>query len=1332
MKRTIFYFIPLFIFNGLFNLILPNNDFSIILELSSQQILVIEDFEDVSDFSGLIRDEQIKIEGNSSGRWEDTIKTKSIKKVFNPPLNLSGYDYLTFWIYSHKNNSARIQLVLDSDNPSDPSGWDYYTKEIIIDFEGFKYFKIPLSEFNIARNPTGWDKINYISFHSDGWGHTPQSDTMLNFDIMLATKGIIKIQGKRQYWSNKDFIYEYTLRITNNSSGTEKYTLSLFDSNLMFDYQFSENDFQIPPNGFKDIQLYVIIPKNLILLPNYLKIESTSILLKQTDKIIDAINLKTAIPLPYKEHPYILLDNNDAIRINEWASKYSWAKTHLESIISYSDSWEDNYKTKYGLSGFTLPPEGGQWGMWYVCPYDNSYLSYSPPMTHRCPKCQRTFSGWPYDQVIYGRMHNDLSKAALRLAQSYLLTKDIKYANQTKMILLEYTNKYLSYPIHDKDNKPSNSGGRVLSQTLDESGWFFEIAWAYELIKNSGVLNENELFEIENKLLYPGYQIISRNKAGKSNWQSWHNLAMTTIGLSLDDFPIVNESMKDPANGFIYQLSNSITTDGFWYEGSWGYHFYALNPLVFTAEMMKRSGIDDTTNLFLQKMFTFPILFSEPDGTLPPFNDSGKANVNNYKSLYEIAYKWSGDSLLLSPLSENSRPLEALFWGVEKINKSDSNIISETMVFDNSGYVIFRSNYETNPLYIAADYGPHGGWHGHYDKLNFILYFRDKELVVDAGTHSYALPIHDGYDKTTLAHNTIVVDMKNQKESQGTRNYVYTFKNINLGKIETDSAYYEAKLSRIILTNSDYVLDDFEINSKDNQLHQYDYIVHLDGKFEDINLTKPYSFESSDNGYSYLKNPEELDNNTSQNIILNFSDADGGKAGSYWTSENGISATFNIDCSFSYNGECGAKLHYDFSQTKKGYILYTISIPSLNLGKLLSVKMAIKGDNSGNLLRIRINDATDERFVYTIGNINYLDWKSFEANDIEKWNHYLGNNDGKFDYPAKSFAIELNYQNGATEVSDIYLDDVILVFENGEYILSDFEIKRRYALIYSSDSEKDVKTIIGKSPVGWGEDVSFVMKRIKSLSPKFKTLFCLYNKKPDTGNCRVETPEQSQCNNVSCKGYVIKENENVDLYLFKENKDPNQEYISFNSSEYAFGSDGDFSFIRRSENQLSEIWIVNGKLINLNQTMLIESDCALNKFNCYYKDEGKTLIINGSTGCEYTKIYAPIVETVLLNGLKANFEREGDYIILKRPDSVVKEDGYGYDDLYIEDTSNLNDIFTTEDDISYTEDVISYNDIKSDIESIDAELKGDITKTDLSEDISSPSNSSGCSCSYIQ
>ncbi len=119
--------------------------------------------------------------------------------------------------------------------------------------------------------------------------------------------------------------------------------------------------------------------------------------------------------------------------------KRSCAKSQIDSIIKTADSWENSYVTKYGLNEFRLPPEGGQWGMWYICPYDNTYLQYSPPMTHRCPKCQRTFTGFPYDQVIYGRMHDDLAKYLLRLVQSYVLTKDKIYGEGVKRILLVYT-----------------------------------------------------------------------------------------------------------------------------------------------------------------------------------------------------------------------------------------------------------------------------------------------------------------------------------------------------------------------------------------------------------------------------------------------------------------------------------------------------------------------------------------------------------------------------------------------------------------------------------------------------------------------------------------------------------------------------------------------------------------------------------------------------------------------------------------------------------------------------------------------------------------------------
>ena len=60
--------------------------------------------------------------------------------------------------------------------------------------------------------------------------------------------------------------------------------------------------------------------------------------------------------------------------------------------------------------------------------------------------------------------------------------------------------------------------------------------------------------------------------------------------------------------------------------------------------------------------------------------------------------------------------------------------------------------------WLCLKYGPHGGGHGHPDKNNFVLYARGKVLFPDPGTRPYGSPLHNGWDKITLAHNTLVVD----------------------------------------------------------------------------------------------------------------------------------------------------------------------------------------------------------------------------------------------------------------------------------------------------------------------------------------------------------------------------------------------------------------------------------------------------------------------------------------------------------------------------------------------------------------------------------------------
>jgi hypothetical protein len=64
-------------------------------------------------------------------------------------------------------------------------------------------------------------------------------------------------------------------------------------------------------------------------------------------------------------------------------------------------------------------------------------------------------------------------------------------------------------------------------------------------------------------------------------------------------------------------------------------------------------------------------------------------------------------------------------------------------------------------------YGPHGGGHGHPDKLNFVLYANGQIAAPDPGTARYGVPIQGGWYRTTLAHNTLVVDETSQKSAEG-------------------------------------------------------------------------------------------------------------------------------------------------------------------------------------------------------------------------------------------------------------------------------------------------------------------------------------------------------------------------------------------------------------------------------------------------------------------------------------------------------------------------------------------------------------------------------------
>jgi hypothetical protein len=64
-------------------------------------------------------------------------------------------------------------------------------------------------------------------------------------------------------------------------------------------------------------------------------------------------------------------------------------------------------------------------------------------------------------------------------------------------------------------------------------------------------------------------------------------------------------------------------------------------------------------------------------------------------------------------------------------------------------------------------HGPHGGGHGHPDKNSFVLYAGGGVLARDPGTTAYGVPLQSEWFRTSVAHNTLVVDEASQAAATG-------------------------------------------------------------------------------------------------------------------------------------------------------------------------------------------------------------------------------------------------------------------------------------------------------------------------------------------------------------------------------------------------------------------------------------------------------------------------------------------------------------------------------------------------------------------------------------
>lgn len=512
-----------------------------------------------------------------------------------------------------------------------------------------------------------------------------------------------------------------------------------------------------------------------------------------------------------------------------------------------------------------FPPEGGQHNQWYQCTDCQIGLKTVDDHHHKCPQCQKVYSGFPYDNVIYSRIHSHNINMAKDAAWAWAVTGERKYAEFAASILLGYAERYLRYPmvhasVSDRSidvaaekNSRYQSAGHIKEQTLDESNLMVPVVTAYDLIKNSGVLSLDEKGKIEENFIRAMADCINVYKSGKSNWQTWHNTALMYAGLVLRDRNMVEQALLDKDNGFMTQMNISVMPEGMWFENSWGYHYYTLSALTHMAEAGRKAGVDIYGHEMLHKMYLIAFDYLMSDGSLPRFGDSVNDTPDN-PFVNEMAYMAYRDERLLSTLpSETSWDM---IMSGRKAHQTASRPGTASRLIPGAGHAILATE-SPGRLTAALTFGPYGGFHGHFDKLSFVFFGYGSEIGVDPGraaSQAYRLPIHSEWYKATTGHNAILADGESQKEAEGkllsfAASPLYTAVAADAGP-----AFEKVNHRRFLLLAPAYLLVVDELVSIDGKEHTFDWLYHNKGVKTFCNLT-PGSARTGNApaGYAYLK-----------------------------------------------------------------------------------------------------------------------------------------------------------------------------------------------------------------------------------------------------------------------------------------------------------------------------------------------------------------------------------------------------------------------------------------------------------------------------------------------
>ena len=511
------------------------------------------------------------------------------------------------------------------------------------------------------------------------------------------------------------------------------------------------------------------------------------------------------------------------------------------------------------------------------------------------------------------------------LATAWVLTDDVKYLEAGRKgfdLLVNY--------LYDNQS--------IIFEMKSDYIYVEDAAIAYDLFYNA--LNDAERQIYENGIFRIWMERLFACIRGRSSNQGGTNHVAVILGCLLKDQDYIETGLYREGYGLWFNWLNALNDDGSMWNQPTRYYAQFIMYLYRMCEVLYNSGFDiyemeisgertsefmDTTtnwrdatdgdevtvtNLNVHKIMAQYMYYFQYMNRLLDIGDTQaymkySPTSTEFVKVCEILWKRYHDeraAWVLSQVYGTGERTKGYFPEFYLMFNTEPNLGNPTFeigtgyfakkgynrlgssVFGDYGQVIFRGDDATK-MCTGLYWQRFVESHMHNDMFNFSLFSKGDNIIFDPGTYNYGTEGQIGYARSSIAHNSLIIDetarwpgsgepgkgewsddiLVNGKMTRGFLDNVAIGADAKAIRAYSDRAYstdrngIDSVLTRTLWQLDDYAIDIFKATS-DGNIHTYDYPLNIAGELEECSrtLSEPVNpdepLKSGATSYQYIRN----------------------------------------------------------------------------------------------------------------------------------------------------------------------------------------------------------------------------------------------------------------------------------------------------------------------------------------------------------------------------------------------------------------------------------------------------------------------------------------------